>query len=491
MKIFINNRWSPVLVILTLIIGLGLWSCEEDESSKISVSPQRLPTVTSIDPSSGILGTGVTITGTNFTDVADEIELKFNGEVAVVTEATETSIVATVPSSATTGAITLRIGSTVLQGGGPTFTVPFPEVTSYDVASGIVGTVVIITGANFSSELADHTVSFNGVSAVVTASTPTTLTTTVPFGATTGAVVVAVDGQEGIGPEFVVPLPTINAYDITTGPTGAVVTITGTNFSANIADNVVNFFDGVEAEVTAATEMSLVTSVPAGASTGPISVNVGGQLTSGADFTVTATTLVIPLESNDDDVEEVVLVDPAASDPSEAVLGFIDLGSSDLEFGEISDDQGLVTVGLRFNNVAIPQGATVTDATIQFNCDKEGADPVEVTIFGENVGNAAAYDGTSGEVTARALTSANAVWNIPEWVSAGDRGDAQKTVDLSSIVQEIINRGDWLSGNSINFIIKNTGASANVTVDDVGREAENYSSSKPEDGAELTIKFTQ
>lgn len=490
MKIITNKIWSPILLSLALIMCIGFWSCDENESDKISVSPQRLPTVTSIEPTSGILGTSVTITGTNFTDVLEDIELKFNGEIAVVTESSETSIIAIIPSNTTTGALSLRIGSSILQGGGPVFTVPIPEVTSYDVTSGILGTSVTITGANFSPELANNGVSFNGVSAVVTESTSTTITTTVPFGATTGAITVTVDGQDGFGPEFTVPLPSISAYDISTGPTGAIVTITGANFSTNIADNVVSFFDGVEAEVTASTETSIVTSVPAGASTGPISVNVGGQLASGADFTVTATTLIIPLDSNDDDVEEVVLVDPASSDP-EAVLGFMDLGSSDLEFGEISDDQGLVTVGLRFNNVAIPQGATVTNASIQFNCDKEGADPVEVTIYGENVGNAAAYDGTSGELTARALTTANAVWNIPEWVAAGDRGDAQKTVDLSAIVQEIVNRGDWSSGNSLNFIIQNSGASANVTVDDVGREAENYSDSSPEDGAELTIKFTQ
>lgn len=490
MKI-IYKIWRSALLFLILIVGVGLWSCDEDESGKLSVSPQRLPTVTSIDPASGILGTSVTITGTNFTTEPDDITLEFNGEKATVTESSETTIVAIVPSNTTTGAISLRIGASVLPGGGPTFTVPLPEVTSYDVTSGILGTPVIITGAHFSAELVNNAVSFNGVSAVVTASTTTTLATTVPFGATTGAIMVSVDGQDGVGPEFTVPLPTISSYDITSGPTGATVSITGTNFSPNMDENVVSFFDGVEAEVTSVTETTIVTSVPAGASTGPISVNVGGQVTSGDDFIVTATTLIIPLDSNDDDVEEVVLVDPAATDPSEAVLGFIDLGSSDLEIGEISDDQGLMTIGLRFNNVAIPQGATVTDASIQFNCDKEGADPVEVTIYGENVGNAAAYDGTNGEVTARDLTTANAVWNIPEWVAAGDRGEAQRTVDLSAIIQEIVNRGDWSSGNSMNFIIQNTGVSANVTVDDVGREAENYSDSSPEDGAELTVEFTQ
>lgn len=477
---------------LIWIVSAGLLSCEENKADKISISGQKLPSITAINPTSGVLQTIVTITGVNFGSNTEDVSVTFNGVEAAVTESSETSITALVPSGATTGLVKVKVGVSSVQGG-PTFTVPLSTITSYDPASGIVGTTVIITGTNFSDIVANNVVSFNGATSDVTAATSTTLTTSVPSGALTGPVSVIVDGQTGVaGSEFAVPLPTITSFDPVEGETGAAVTITGTNFSANDANEV--SFNGVQAAVTSSTETTIITSIPAGASTGTITVDVGGQIViSTNDFKVLATTLVIPLTSNDDDVEEVAVVDPNP-DPLEPtpIVGDMDLGSSDLEFGEISSDQGLMNIGLRFNDVMIPSGALVTEASIQFNADNTGADPVELTIYGESVGNAAAYDETNGNLSSRPLTTSNAVWSIPEWVSSGDRGDVQKTVDLASIIQEIIDREDWVSGSSINIIMKHTGVSLNGSKPSSGgREAENYSDSSPEDGAELTITFSQ
>ena len=62
------------------------------------------PTITSFTPTSGNVGTSVTITGTNLTGVT---AVKFNGVTATFTTSTATSVTATVPSSATTGKITV------------------------------------------------------------------------------------------------------------------------------------------------------------------------------------------------------------------------------------------------------------------------------------------------------------------------------------------------------------------------------------------------
>lgn len=74
------------------------------------------------------------------------------------------------------------------------------------------------------------------------------------------------------------------------GPVGATVTIFGTGFSATAAANTVRF-NGVAATVLSATATQLVANVPAGATTGPISVtSPAGTATSSANFTVTAAT---------------------------------------------------------------------------------------------------------------------------------------------------------------------------------------------------------
>ncbi len=87
----------------------------------------------------------------------------------------------------------------------------------------------------------------------------------------------------------VAPAPTITSFTPSTGPVGTSVTITGTNFSTILTDNVVNFFNAVPATVTASTATSITVTVPAGAATGKISVSINCiSVISTIDFTVTA-----------------------------------------------------------------------------------------------------------------------------------------------------------------------------------------------------------
>lgn len=83
-----------------------------------------------------------------------------------------------------------------------------------------------------------------------------------------------------------VPVPTITSFTPENGVKDATVTITGTNFSTTPASNIVKF-NGTAAVVTASTATSITTTVPAGSTTGTISVDVGGQIvTSTATFRV-------------------------------------------------------------------------------------------------------------------------------------------------------------------------------------------------------------
>jgi YD repeat-containing protein len=68
----------------------------------------------------------------------------------------------------------------------------------------------------------------------------------------------------------------ILGFSPTQGGAGTTVTIQGQNFSATPSANTVKF-NGTTATVTAATTNSLTTTVPAGATTGPISVTGYGD----------------------------------------------------------------------------------------------------------------------------------------------------------------------------------------------------------------------
>jgi hypothetical protein len=70
-----------------------------------------------------------------------------------------------------------------------------PTVSGFNPSSGAVGTSVTISGSNFSSP----TVKFNGTGATITASTATSITATVPSGATTGKITLYLKGYKPCG----------------------------------------------------------------------------------------------------------------------------------------------------------------------------------------------------------------------------------------------------------------------------------------------------
>lgn len=89
---------------------------------------------------------------------------------------------------------------------------------------------------------------------------------------------------------------TVAVVDFTpkVGPVGATVTIYGTGFSATPASNAVTF-NGTAATVSSSTINKIVTTVPSGATTGPIAVTVGGNTgTSTVNFTVGAGGIAAP-----------------------------------------------------------------------------------------------------------------------------------------------------------------------------------------------------
>ncbi len=81
----------------------------------------QTPTITSISPNSGLEGTEVTFTGTNFSGTATENTVAFNGIESAVTSASSTQLVAVVPANATSGAVSVTVNSK--KAIGPSFTV--------------------------------------------------------------------------------------------------------------------------------------------------------------------------------------------------------------------------------------------------------------------------------------------------------------------------------------------------------------------------------
>lgn len=148
-------------------------------------------------------------------------------------------------------------------------------ITEFSPSTGTVGESVTITGTNFSTTAADNIVKFNGATATVTEATATQLTVTVPGDATTGKITVTKNGNTTeSASDFTVPTPTIAGFTPVIAGTGVPVTITGTNFSSLVANNIVKI-NGLSATVTSSSPTQLIAVVPAGTSTGSITVDVG------------------------------------------------------------------------------------------------------------------------------------------------------------------------------------------------------------------------
>ncbi len=140
--------------------------------------------------------------------------------------------------------------------------------------------------------------------------------------------------------------------------------------------------------------------------------------------------------------------------------------SNDLEFFD-GFILGLQRLGVRFANVAIPPGANITQAYLQFQVDETGsAQGITANIRGidtDNKGNFLAPL-SSDELKDASLTNASTLWPIPTWNVVGQSSLAQRTPDLSGIVQEIVDRGGWSSGNGLAFRLNKQGGGSGLRV---------------------------
>jgi hypothetical protein len=144
-----------------------------------------------------------------------------------------------------------------------------------------------------------------------------------------------------------------------------------------------------------------------------------------------------------------------SDDAEQSPTGSVSLTSSDLEL--VTDGTAVQTVGLRFASVPIPQGAPIQAAWIQFQTDEVSSDATSLTIQGEASDNAATFASGSNNVGARPRTSAAVAWAPPAWNVVGEAGAAQRTSDLSPVVQQIVSRGGWVGGNAMAFIVTGSG----------------------------------
>ena len=130
-----------------------------------------------------------------------------------------------------------------------------------------------------------------------------------------------------------------------------------------------------------------------------------------------------------------------------ANLGTVGLASGGVDYNDF----------YRFQSVNIPQGATITSATLtlQFgNSDVD--DTLDLVVRGDDSDNSTAPT-TAAEANGKAKTTAQVDWDWVSWLQDTN----YVSPDLGAIVQEIVDRPGWASGNALQLFLMENGGSTN------------------------------
>jgi glucose/arabinose dehydrogenase len=134
------------------------------------------------------------------------------------------------------------------------------------------------------------------------------------------------------------------------------------------------------------------------------------------------------------------------------------------------DGTGAYQTALAFP-LAVPAGATIVDAVVEFTAtaDQVGAPSVAIAAF--DTGAIAPFPiGSSAPLTAFAPLTPSLVWSPPAFAP----GSVQRTPNLAALVQAVVDRGDFAAGNHVGFVFDGAGSTA-----DAWRCVRNFASGDP------------
>lgn len=136
---------------------------------------------------------------------------------------------------------------------------------------------------------------------------------------------------------------------------------------------------------------------------------------------------------------------------------------------------------IRFANVTIPQGSTIVAAYLRYTCYVSigGAYEKEYLYFNDH-DNAVAPT-TFGEAEALSKTTAVVGWQTGDWTD----GTQYNTPELKTVLQEIVNREGWSSGNAMMVLGWPNDGGGNT-----GAQVSSYDYNSAAEKAELHVTWT-
>jgi hypothetical protein len=394
-----TSTWTPTNVIATVPTSAttGAVVATSNSESSDGFSFQVVPgaSVSGISTASGIAGTNVTISGSNFggSQATASGSVLIGGAEAPISTWTNSTIVAQVPSEAEPGLGSLAVTLAGVPSNSYAFTA-IPSLSSGGSSSGGSGTFVAITGANFGSEQGASTIQFGSTSALVEnwgSGTVMAQVPALPVGAV--PVTVSAGGNTTNSIQFMV-IPTVTTIAPASGNIGTEVTLNGGSFGTSGTVT----FNGVQAPISTWTDSTVTVQVPSSASSGPIILSTNGISATGVPFLI-----VPPLRQSGDPISSLKITPTAFS----------------MSAGETRDLTAVDDLGNPVTDVTWSSSDSSVASFVEETSALTANNLGEVTITASSGGQTA--QATLTVYVGTALPSGTAIWSVAAVPGLGEQ----------------------------------------------------------------------
>ena len=391
-------------------------------------------------------GTTITITGSGFSAITNNNTVVVGGTTCDVSAASSDSLTCTLAQAPTVaGSYGVRVsvadkGLAALHAnathGNVTVTVQ-PTVTAIDVASGSYagGVTVTLSGTGFNPSASDNRVSVCGADCPVSAASGTSLSCVVP--------------------------PAVTAVPLMQGGTAVFKVASGSDDAEEVVESGETMLVGSTGTTACAAGVGL-------SFRGPESRTVDGHTCQRWDVDT-------PHKHGWNAVDTWRGIGPHnyCRNPTKAVGGpwcyttttskrwdYCSVPKCNQAENKLDLGDPRLMQGLRFASVRIPRGSTITRATLRLTASlRSCGHDTTMLLRAQDSDNAPGFTGVNHDISSRQfLQDVNVTWAVADlwkW-----RDGSEESADFSSLLQAMVNRPGWRTGNAVVLAISHVAGSA-------------------------------
>ena len=208
-------------------------------------------------------------------------------------------------------------------------------------------------------------------------------------------------------------------------------------------------------------------------------VNIGITSLSGVEgggpirYPVTPVDQPVCLAGECDEVTVYSTIDDVDNDTEQEIRnGNMAGGGNNLSIGGSETPSGAdQIVGLRFEEIGIPQGARITSAVLDMHAQYSNAGNGTITVWADDNDNAEAFTNDKRNLSNRPETTQKVTYNPGPWTA----GEDYETADLSAVIQELVDRPGWCGGNDLALLLTGTDSRSAMSLERVN----NYAQGRP------------